>query len=178
MKKLIFIFAFVVLSSGFVQVDPKMDTVAKTKAIYFYSFAKYIEWPEKYKTGKFVIGVVGSSPSLVSKLNDLAATKKSGSNQDFEVKIMTSLDEAKKSNIHILYVSPDANYQLSDVLGKIKGKSTLLVTEKPGLAKQGAPINFTVVDSKQKFELNKSALDKYDLKVNSQLTAVAITVDN
>lgn len=176
MKKILFIFAFVVLSSGFVQVDPKMDTVAKTKAIYFYSFAKYIEWPDKYKTGKFVIGVVGSSPSLVSKLNDLAQTKKSGSNQDFEVKVMTSLEGANKC--HILYVSPDANYQLSEVLGKIKGKSTLLVTEKPGLAKQGAPINFTVVESKQKFELNKSALDKYDLKVNSQLTAVAISVDN
>jgi hypothetical protein len=66
---------------------------------------------------------------------------------------------------------------LPDVLKKMKGKSTLIVTEKLGLAKQGSAINFIIENNKQRFELNKSNIEKYNLKVSSTLEALAIKVE-
>jgi hypothetical protein len=66
---------------------------------------------------------------------------------------------------------------LKDVLPKIKGQSTLLVTEKSGMTKFGAAINFVVQDNKLKFELNKSNAQKYNLAVGSSLLPFAILVD-
>ena len=63
------------------------------------------------------------------------------------------------------------------VIAKVKGKSTLVVTDKSGMAKQGASINFVSIDNKQKFELNKSNLAKMDLKVSSSLVQLAIVVE-
>jgi hypothetical protein len=62
-------------------------------------------------------------------------------------------------------------------MSKIRGKSTLIITEKPGLARQGAAINFVVQENKTKFELNKGNAEKYDLKVSSNLLSLAIVVD-
>jgi hypothetical protein len=149
------------------------DTTSKIKAVFVYNFTKYIEWPSAYKTGNFVIGILGSS-NIFNELNNMAATKKAGS-QTFEIKPFSNA--AAISKCHILFVSQDYAASMKDVLAKIKGNSTLVVTEKPGLAKQGAAINFVVQDNKQKFELNKANAEKYDLKVSSNLESLAIKVD-
>ena len=84
------------------------------------------------------------------------------------------MDGLAKSNI--LYIAPDVTISLGDVVSKLKGKSTLLVTEKSGYAKQGAAINFVVMENKQKFELNKTNAEKYSLKVSAALENLAIPV--
>jgi hypothetical protein len=59
----------------------------------------------------------------------------------------------------------------------VKSKSTLIVTDKAGMAKKGAAINFIYADNKQKFELNKSNIEKYDLKVSQSLVKLSIEVE-
>lgn len=152
---------------------PPPDTNAKIKSSYLMNFTKYIEWPGNYKEGSFVIGVLGSS-SLVDELNKMAATKKVGL-QNIEVKNFSSPSAVSKC--HVLYVTPEMSTSLRDVLGKIKGQSTLVVTEKSGMAKQGAAINFLVLDNKLKFELNKNNAEKHNLAVGSSLLPMAILVD-
>ena len=39
--------------------DQAEEANAKIKAIYIYNFTKYIEWPDSYKEGSFVIGFIG-----------------------------------------------------------------------------------------------------------------------
>ena len=48
-----------VLNSGF-KLD--VDTNSKMKSIFIMNFAKLIEWPESYRQGDFVVGVVGNTP--------------------------------------------------------------------------------------------------------------------
>lgn len=153
--------------------DPNSSN-AKLKASFIYNFTKYIDWPEKYKEGNFVIGVLGTT-SFYNDLTTLLNTKTVGS-QRFEIKSFTSAD-AVSGICHILFVPAENSSMLPDVLKKIKGKSTLIVTEKPGLAKQGAAINFVVENNKQRFELNKANIEKYNLKVSTTLTALAIQVE-
>lgn len=151
---------------------PPPDTNAKIKSVFVYNFTKYIDWPAPYKQGNFIIGVLGST-SMLTELSTMAATKKVGS-QTLEVKMFPSPEAVGKC--HILYVSADMASNFKEITNKIKGNSTLLVTEKSGLAKQGAAINFVVQDNKQKFELNKSNAEKYDLSISSTLTSLAIVV--
>lgn len=150
-----------------------IDTNAKYKAMFIYNFTKYFEWPQNYKDGNFIIGVLGNTP-LLSELNKMASIKKVG-NQPFEIKIFES--SGAISNCHILIVAPDVTTPLSEIVAKIKKYSTLLITEKQGFAKQGAAINFVVQNNKPAFELNKANAEKQNLKVSANLLSLAILVE-
>jgi hypothetical protein len=176
MKKLLLILLGLTFLSADVTIVrvQQEDTNAKIKAVFLYNFTKYIEWPPSYKEGNFVIGILGTNSNLIAELNKMAAQKMAG-NQKIEVKILVSTAEAGKC--HIVFIQPDKGTELADVVSKCKGKSALIVTEKPGLAKQGAAINFVVQENKQKFELNKANAEKFNLKVSSNLASLAIVVD-
>jgi hypothetical protein len=149
------------------------DVNAKFKAIYLYQFAsKYIEWPAKHKEGDFIFGIFGES-GLTTELEKVVSTKKVGL-QSAIVKSFPSID--KLEDCHILYVSSDYSDKMAKLISKLKGKNTLIITEKPGLAKEGAAINFVVIDNKVKFELNESNADKYGLKVSSALAQIAVPI--
>jgi hypothetical protein len=170
-KKFVLLLALPLLSAT--KATPPPDTNAKVKSSYIMAFTKNIEWPGNYKEGSFVIGILGSS-TLIDELNKMAETKKVGL-QNIEIKAFNSA--ASVSKCHLLYVAPEMSSTLKDVLPKIKGQSTLLVTEKQGMTKFGSAINFVVQDNKLKFELNKSNAQKYNLAVGSSLLPFAILVD-
>ncbi len=177
MKKIwsLAILSFLLVSADLVRLAPPLspDTNTKVKAVFLYNFTKYIEWPQSYKSGNFIIGVV--SDENFAKEIDVFFSPKSIGSQRFEIKHFAKPSEITQS--HMIYISPNYSGNINEVLSKIKGKSTLLITEKSGMAKQGAAINFTVIDNKQKFELNKGNAEKYDLKVSSSLSNLAIKVE-
>ena len=147
---------------------------SKIKATFLYNFTKYIDWPDKYKEGNFAIGVLGTTP-FYNDLSTLLSTKTVG-NQKFEIKSYTNV-ESITGICHILFIPAENSAMLPDVLKKLKGKSTLIVTEKIGMTKQGSAINFIIENNKQRFELNKTNIEKYNLKVSSILEALAIKVE-
>lgn len=170
MKKKIYIFLSIVFIT--LGADRPEETNAKIKAIYIYNFTKYIEWPESYKQGNFVIGIIGNNLPLLNELNKMAIVKTVG-NQRLEIKSITPNIDA---NCHIIYLLSDNSAQLAEVMEKNKNKSTLIITDKAGLAAKGAGINFVIQENKQKIELNKSNIERYKLKVASSLVELAIQV--
>jgi hypothetical protein len=150
------------------------DAPTKIKATFLYNFTKYIEWPEDYKSGNFIIGVMGNNNALYNDINTFFSTKTLGT-QKYEIKVFSKPSDITRC--HMIFVPADYTGSVAEVIAKVKGKSTLLVTDKAGMAKQGAAINFVSVDNKQKFELNKSNVEKYELKVSSSLINLAIVVD-
>lgn len=152
----------------------KVDTNAKIKAVFIYNFTKYIEWPSSSQNGEFTIGILGENPTLFKELDNMSKVKKVA-NRAFSISSFTSSSEIKEP--HILYIPKDNSGALSSAVSKLKGKNTLIVTESPGLAKQGSAINFIIVGSRQKFELNKSTASKYNLKVASALESLAVLVN-
>ena len=176
MKKLLFIlFTFILFTSSIVvPPDQSEEANAKIKAIYIYNFTKYIEWPDSYHQGNFVIGFMGSNSALLNNLSEMSKTKKVGS-QNIEIRNITTVGDADK--FHIIYILNDNSPQLTEVLNKVKKKSTLIVTDKPGLAKQGSGINFVIVENKQKIELNKLNIEKYKLKVATTLVDMSLPIN-
>lgn len=136
------------------------------------NFTKLVEWPQSYRQGNFVVGVVGESP-LYNELVKMSKTKKVA-NQSLEVKKYKNTDDIGKC--HIVYVSMSESESLASILKKVKSNSTLIISEKQGLVDKGAGINFIIKDNRQKFELNKKNVEKYKLKVSSNLEALAFTV--
>ncbi|MBL4623610.1 MAG: YfiR family protein [Flavobacteriales bacterium] len=149
------------------------DTNAKMKAVFVYNFTRYIEWPEEYKQGNFVIGLLGETP-ITAEIDKVAATKKAV-NQTIEIKKFNSLSDI--SECHILYVASSNSGDLSAALQKTKGRSTLVITEQDGLAVKGAGISFKVVNNRQKFEINKRNIENRKMIVGSALLSLAIVVD-
>lgn len=170
MKKIaIILVSLLILNSGF---KIGVDTNSKMKAIFIMNFTKLIEWPQPYREGNFVVGVVGESP-LYSELTKMAKTKKVA-NQSLQIKKFNSISEINKC--HILYVSQNKSEDIISVIKMLKQHNTLIITEKKGLVEKGAGINFVVKNNRQKFELNKSNVERYKLKVSSNLEALAFTV--
>ncbi len=126
------------------------------------------------KSGNFIIHVIGSNANINQELNKMAAIKQVG-NQKLEIKSSNTIDINLKP--HIIYILNDASDQLKEVALKFKGKGALIVTEKNGLARAGAAINFVAIDNKQKFEYNKSNAVSAGLKTSDELKNLAIAVD-
>jgi hypothetical protein len=130
-----------------------------------YHFTKYIDWPAAKKSGDFVIGVLGDSP-LYEELQKSLANKSVG-NQRIVVRKLTSVETAE--NCHILFVSEDMSSSMKKVVAQTAGKSVLLVSEKDGLAKKGACINFIIVSDRLKLEINKNTIQERNLSIASEL---------
>ena len=140
-------------------------------SVYIYSFIKYVEWPDR-NSGDFVIGVYGDSP-MTDHLKKMAAAKKAG---DQRIVIKEIDDIQKLKGLHILFV-PDAKSEEFDVISQnLDGSNTLIITESDGLGQVGSNINFVEKSGKLRFELNRSAMDKQNLKVSSELTKLAILI--
>jgi len=152
----------------------KVDTNAKIKAVFIYNFTKYIEWPSDYQSGEFTIGILGENEALYQELTKMSKVKKVA-NQSFSIKKYDNLNEVKSP--HILYIPEDSSSMLARAVSKLKGKSTLIVTEEPGLAKKGSSINFIVEGNRQKFELNKQTTKSHNLKIASTLENLAVIVN-
>ncbi len=176
-KALIIVVTLFCISADWVRMpllqDPN-NANSKIKATLIYNFTKYIDWPEKYKEGNFVIGVLGTTTFY----NDLTVllSKKTVGDQKFEIKSFSTI-ESITGNCHILFIPAVNSNMVPDLIKKLKGKSTLIVTEKAGMAKQGSGINFVVENNKQRFELNKGNIEKYNMKVSSTLASLAIAVE-
>lgn len=156
------------------QQQQSFDPAAKVKAAFLYNFTKYFEWPDKMKSGNFIIQIIGTNTNLNQELNKMASSKQVG-NQKLEIKTSTSIDASTQP--HIIFLLSESSDMLKEINSKYKGKGSLVVTEKNGLAKAGSAINFVVMDNKQKFEYNKNNAVKAGLKTGDGLNSLAIVID-
>jgi hypothetical protein len=168
---LLLILAFSCLGFGKMQ---NYDTNSKLKAAFLYNFTKYFDWPDKMKSGNFIINVIGNNTGINGELNKMASSKQVG-NQKIEIKSSSSIDGSIRP--HIIFILNESSDLLKEISKKYKGKGALIVTEKGGLAKSGSAINFVAIDSKLKFEYSKTNAVKAGLKASDGLNGLAIVVD-
>ncbi len=142
------------------------------KALFMYNFTKNVEWPADMRQGDFIIAVLGDSP-VISELQKAAENKKVGQ-QNIVIKKIDNIGSIDKC--HILYVPANKSNDLSSVLAKVDNKPVLLVTDKDGLAQQGACINYVVIGGKLNFEINKSRFQKQGLQMSSSLANLGIVI--
>ncbi|QHT69497.1 YfiR family protein [Rhodocytophaga rosea] len=171
MKKAIFYLLLVICSVYQTELYAQNNDY-RFHSVFIYNFTKYIQWPASQQSGDFIIAVLGNSP-IGTELEKMAENKTVGS-QKMIIKRIKSLDEA--NNCHILFIPSNNSNNFDEIQAKLRGKPTLVITEKTGMAQKGSGINFVMQDNKWKFELNESATQSAGLKVSKELSKLAIHV--
>lgn len=157
---------FLTLSSGFAQERPTHEL----HSMMIYNFLKYVQWPGELNTGDFIIGVIGDD-DVYNTLNTWYGNKNRG-DKTLIVKKFNSVGEI--SSCQLLYIGSGADKDFETIHQKVLSEPTLTVTDKNGLGNKGSCINFRIVNNRLKFELNQASVDAKNLKISSQLTAMAI----
>lgn len=143
----------------------------RMKSLFIYNFAKkYIEWPNQNLIDEFKIGIL-ENDNLEKELK-VVSDGKTILDKKVLVEKINSLSDI--SDLQILYVDDESNYNIEDILARIKGmnKNILIVTE--GFDIENSMINFLSVDRKLKFELNKQLLVSEGFKVAPDLEKLAV----
>ena len=141
----------------------------KFHSVYVYNFTKYIQWPTN--NINFTINILDNEHKVFESFK-MMADAKSSENKKYVVNKFNNVSEL--TDCDILFIPSGSSNKAEEAINKFKDKHTLVITEKPGLITSGSSINFVIQDSKLKFEINKSALEKAGLKVSSQLMQMAI----
>jgi hypothetical protein len=170
MKKIMSLAVAVLLISGnaFAQERP----VHEVYSMMVFNFTRYVQWPDQATSGEFVIGVVGSA-DVYNTLNGWYGGKPRGS-KTYVIKKFNSASEV--TDCHVIYIDKTKSYEFDAINNKVKGKGTLVITDKNGLGEKGSGINFKTVDNKLKFELNQKAIETANLKVSGSLSSMAILI--
>src|SRR5688572_10393717 len=166
--KLIVAAALFLSGSAFGQDRP----VHEVYSMMVFNFTKYVQWPDHTATGEFIIGVIGN-PDIFNTLNAWYGGKPRG-NKTYVIKSFKS--SADVSDCHVLFVDKTKSGEFENINDKLKGKGTLIITDKQGLGEKGSGINFKTVDNKLRFELNQKALEASNLKVSGALSSMAILI--
>ncbi len=155
------------------QVKAQSDT--RIQSVFLYNFTRLIAWPADYQSGDFIVAVYGNS-SMQKEVESMASTKRAG-NQTIVAKRFNSPQELSKC--HILYVPANQSRKLPEIVAALKAKNihALVVSDSRGGINDGAVINFTVIDSRQRFELSQENARAMGLNPGGEIARLAILAD-
>jgi len=143
------------------------------KAVFLYSFGRYVEWPKAAlgdDKAPFVIGVLGEDP--FGGALDAIAAKKTIQDRRIVVRRFPTLEayEKSKRTCHILFVSGAIPAeQQAAVIAKTDGKPVLVVGEAPGFSERGATADFVLDGDRVQFEINVDAARRAQLRMDAKL---------
>ncbi len=138
------------------------------KAIFLYNFAKFVEWPADSPPGEMCIGILGDDP-FGGELQQVVAGK-TVNGHGFTVK---RLKPETAKTCQIVFVAISEKKRFKAILDLLRGAGVLTVGESPGFCESGGVINFEVVDSKVRFDVNLGAAERARLKLSSKLIGLA-----
>jgi len=146
------------------------STIPAAQSVFIYNFTRLTEWPSEFKTGEFVIGVLGSGEVFI-ELKNYTAGKMVGTQPIKVLKFGSSADVTK---CHILFVAYGRTKEIPDAIAKLGSHGTLIVAENKSSIEKGAAINFVILDDKLKFEVKTSNASNMGLKIHSNLENMAV----
>ncbi len=136
------------------------------KAVFLYSFARYITWAKPTaRQGDFKVGILGRSPiteriQQIAQKRDLAGRK---------IAVQTVQTDDSLSDYHLLFVSNEISTKdATGAIGQIS-RGTVVVGERDELFDAGASIIFFVDGTSVRFELNRQNLKNKDVQLDAKL---------
>ncbi|MBS1950236.1 MAG: hypothetical protein OJF59_002158 [Cytophagales bacterium] len=161
-----------IMMSSFFASQAQERPMHEVYSMMVFNFVKYVQWPAGDNSQEFVIGVIGNS-EIYNTLNTWYGGKSKGAKK-YVIKKFASASEV--TDCQVVFIDRSKSGEFEAVNTKVKGKGTLIVTDRNGLGTKGSCINFKTVDEKLRFELNQQAIEASNLKVSSALTSMAILI--
>ncbi|MGF1638396.1 MAG: YfiR family protein [Cyclobacteriaceae bacterium] len=166
--KIILFFTFLALYCG--QAKAQV-TNFQAYSLFVMNIAKYTSWPEN--TTKFELVVVGKSKiyeELSKKANQFQVN-----GHPIAFRQVDNVADIKDAQI--IYISDNKSSLLDEIQSVTDGKPVLLIGEREGLHKKGAGFSFVLTeDSKLRFDINNTELNKRHIKISKTLTSLANSI--
>ena len=146
------------------------------KAVYLYSFGRYVTWPQMAfpkENSPFVITVFGTNP-FGGALDRIAQVKKIDGRR-IVIHYCESVNDYEPSQIVFVPRSTPPEDQAA-LIEKLGNKPVLLVGETPGFASEGGTMNFFIDNQSVRFELNVNVARAQRLSVSGKLLRLASIV--
>ena len=141
----------------------------KFKALYIYNFTKRIDWPESYKEGDFVMGVLGKS-AITGHLKEFTKNRKV---LDQSIQVINYQNYKDIDTCHLLLITDAYAGDLSKVIDYLVSKPTLVITEEPDAP---ACINFKETQKSLHFQIDPHKIRNKQLKVSQSLINLGIEI--
>jgi serine phosphatase RsbU (regulator of sigma subunit) len=168
LQKGVFACMLMLLASGVLAQEGFSD---KTRALYILDISKYVDFGNFLeKDEDFVISILSKELDLYWELEKLSKTRKAVQNKPIKILVSTEVGDLLPSQV--IFVDSKERYRISDVLKKIEGTHTLLISE--GYPFRSSMINFVVVEGQPRFEANEELMNQEGLYVNELFLAQAV----
>ena len=142
------------------------------KAAFILNFAKFVVWPPhatQSPADRFSICILGDDPfqgALEQK-----SSGKTLEGREIDVRQVSDLDSA--CNCRILFVSASGRKRFRAMAGGLTGNGVLTIGDVPGIAAEGAVIDFKLQAGRIRFEINLEAAEQQQLRISSKLLSLA-----
>jgi hypothetical protein len=143
----------------------------QVKAAFLFNFVKFVEWPQEVfndDAAPVVVGILGEDPTCSAI--SLTINGKIANGRRLVVKRFPSVRAL--TYCHILFIGGSQKNNLQNILAAV-GARVLTVGETDQFLQTGGIVNFIIVDSKVRFEINQTASEKAGLRISAKLLGLA-----
>lgn len=146
----------------------------EVKAAFLYHFTTFVQWPQSTAPGEeFVIAVYGAD-AVVEELGAFLPGR-TVQGRRMGVRRLQSIDDAEGAAV--LFIGASQSGALPRLIDRVRDRPMLVVTEARGALREGAMINFQIVDQRVRFEISMPAAERAGLELSSRLLSAAMFVD-
>ncbi|MFW5793039.1 MAG: YfiR/HmsC family protein [Bacteroidota bacterium] len=170
MKIKIFLAFIIFLSSSSFSSFQDEHSPAFQRAEYILYILNNIEWPNEDEFDVLEIGVLEDENDITKELEKLAEGKTTKNSKPVRIVQFKSIENIKP--VQMLYVNRTEGYDIDEILKKIKGNHTLLISENYEF--QSSMINFIIIDKVLRFEINTARIEDEGLKASPLFVAKSI----
>lgn len=166
--------AALLAASGLLGSRPALaePTAQQVEAVFLYYFPQFVDWPPAAfadEHSPVVIGVLGADP--FGNALDQAVTGERVNGRPIVVRRLQSVQEA--AGCQILYISSSEAARLPRILGALKGRNVLTVSDLDHFAESGGIITFVVLNGHVRMRINAEAARAAGLTLSSKLLRAA-----
>ena len=141
------------------------------KAAFLFNFVKFVEWPAEAfnnSDAPIIIGVLGDDPSCSAI--DQAISGKTANGRRLAIRRFSNANSL--TYCHLLFIGYSQKNDLEKILAAA-GPGMLTIGETDRFTRAGGIINFMIVDSKVRFEINQAAAERAGLKISAKLLSLS-----
>jgi YfiR/HmsC-like len=144
---------------------------SQIKAAFICKFGNYVEWPPDKRSADpaFVIGALTDGAGIEELTR--AATGKTVNGKPIVVRQLGRNDAL--DDVAILYVARSHSVPIAEILGGLRRRPILTVTESADAPAAGSIVNFVVVDDRVRFDIALAPAEQGSLKISGRLLALA-----
>lgn len=155
--------------------DAAQSLEYEVKAVYLYNFAQFVTWPQDAFSGRdapLELCIAGEDPFGPALERVVRGERVDGR----RLKIRRDRAFSDLSGCHILYVGAGEDGEVESILAALGDAPTLTVGESSRFLRAGGLIRFKLDRNRVRLEVNRTQLDRRDLRLSSKLLRVADVV--